>query len=38
MGMITAQDVVVALSNSGNATEILTLLPLLKRLGVPLLP
>ena len=37
MGMITAQDVVVALSNSGNATEILTLLPLLKRLGVPVI-
>ena len=37
MGMITAQDVVVALSNTGNATEILTLLPLLKRLGVPVI-
>ena len=37
MGMITAQDVVVALSNSGTAVEILTLLPLLKRLGVPLI-
>jgi arabinose-5-phosphate isomerase len=37
MGMITGQDVVVALSNSGNATEILTLLPLLKRLGVPVI-
>jgi arabinose-5-phosphate isomerase len=36
MGMITAQDVVVALSNSGTAVEILTLLPLLKRLSVPL--
>lgn len=37
MGMITAQDVVVALSNSGTAVEILTLLPLLKRLGIPLI-
>jgi arabinose-5-phosphate isomerase len=35
MGMITAQDVVVALSNSGETDEILTLLPLIKRLGVP---
>ena len=37
MGMITAQDVVVALSNSGETDEILTLLPLIKRLGVPLI-
>jgi|TARA_R110001592_G_scaffold298362_1_gene569020 arabinose-5-phosphate isomerase len=37
MGMITRQDVVVALSNSGNTAEVVTLLPLLKRLGVPLI-
>ncbi|HEY3699368.1 MAG TPA: KpsF/GutQ family sugar-phosphate isomerase [Spongiibacteraceae bacterium] len=36
MGMITANDVVLALSNSGNTAEIVTLLPLLKRLRVPL--
>lgn len=36
MGMITASDVVLALSNSGNTAEIITLLPLLKRLRVPL--
>jgi arabinose-5-phosphate isomerase len=36
MGMITAEDAVIALSNSGAVPEILTLLPLLKRLGVPL--
>jgi arabinose-5-phosphate isomerase len=36
MGMITRQDVVIALSNSGSTTEVVTLLPLLKRLGVPL--
>lgn len=36
LGMITPQDVVVALSNSGNTQELLTLLPLLKRLEVPL--
>jgi arabinose-5-phosphate isomerase len=36
MGMITACDVVIALSNSGKSVEILTLIPLLKRLGVPL--
>ncbi|MGB1139613.1 MAG: KpsF/GutQ family sugar-phosphate isomerase [Halioglobus sp.] len=37
MGMITAQDAVIALSNSGQVPEIITLLPLLKRLGVPLI-
>ncbi len=37
MGMITADDVVIALSNSGNTAELVTLLPLLKRLGTPLL-
>ena len=37
MGMITADDAVIALSNSGAVPDILTLLPLLKRLGVPLI-
>jgi len=37
MGMITSNDVVLALSNSGETTEILTILPLIKRLGVPLI-
>lgn len=37
MGMITKQDVVLALSNSGETTEILTILPLIKRLGIPLI-
>jgi len=37
MGMITAQDVVLALSNSGETDEILTILPLIKRLGAPLI-
>ncbi len=37
MGMITRQDSVIALSNSGNSPEIITLLPLLKRLGIPLI-
>jgi arabinose-5-phosphate isomerase len=36
MGMITSQDAVIALSNSGNVPEVLTLLPHLKRLGIPL--
>ena len=37
LGMITAQDLVIALSNSGETAEITLLLPLLKRLGIPLI-
>lgn len=37
MGMITDKDVVLALSNSGETSEVLTILPLIKRLGVPLI-
>lgn len=37
MGMITGEDVVLALSNSGSTAEIVTLLPLIKRLGIPLI-
>ncbi|MBL8259729.1 MAG: KpsF/GutQ family sugar-phosphate isomerase [Candidatus Competibacteraceae bacterium] len=37
LGMITDRDVVLALSNSGESDEILTLLPLIKRQGVPLI-
>jgi len=37
MGMITAKDVVIALSYSGTTSEIVTLLPMLKRLGTPLI-
>lgn len=37
LGMITPDDVVLALSNSGETAEILTILPIIKRLGVPLI-
>lgn len=37
LGMITRHDVVLALSNSGETEEVLTILPLIKRLGVPLI-
>lgn len=37
LGMITSQDTVIALSNSGETDEIITLLPVIKRLGVPLI-
>lgn len=37
LGMITAKDVVLALSNSGETGEILMILPIIKRLGIPLI-
>ncbi|MDM3871274.1 KpsF/GutQ family sugar-phosphate isomerase [Porticoccus sp. W117] len=37
LGMITEQDAVLAISNSGSTAEVITLLPLIKRLGVPLI-
>ena len=37
LGMITSKDVVLALSNSGETAEILTIIPIIKRLGVPLI-
>ncbi|MEH6580383.1 MAG: KpsF/GutQ family sugar-phosphate isomerase [Halioglobus sp.] len=37
MGMITASDAVIALSNSGSVAEVISLLPILKRLGTPLI-
>jgi len=35
--MITKADVVIAISNSGNTNEIVTLLPLIARLGIPMI-
>jgi arabinose-5-phosphate isomerase len=37
IGMITREDVVLALSNTGETDEILTIVPVIKRLGVPLI-
>jgi len=37
MGMITPQDVVIAISNSGSTSEVVTILPLIKRMGTPLI-
>jgi arabinose-5-phosphate isomerase len=37
LGMITKDDVVIAISNSGNTAEVVTILPLIKRLGIPLI-
>jgi arabinose-5-phosphate isomerase len=37
IGMVTRDDLVLALSNSGTTPEVLALLPILKRKGVPLI-
>lgn len=37
LGMVTSRDIVIALSNSGESSEILALIPVLKRLHVPLI-
>jgi arabinose-5-phosphate isomerase len=37
IGMITARDVVLALSNSGETDELVAILPVIKRLDVPLI-
>ena len=36
IGMVAREDVVLALSNSGETDEVLAVLPALKRLGIPL--
>nr|WP_145549774.1 KpsF/GutQ family sugar-phosphate isomerase [Variovorax boronicumulans] len=36
LGMVTAQDLVIAISNSGESAELNLILPVLKRQGVPL--
>lgn len=37
LGVLTRQDVVLAISSSGNTQEIIVLLPLIKRLEIPLI-
>lgn len=37
LGMITPSDLVIAISNSGETPEILTILPIIKRMGVGLI-
>ncbi len=36
LGMVQSQDLVLALSNSGESDELTAILPVLKRLGIPL--
>lgn len=37
LGMLTEQDVLLAISNSGETSELLALLPVVKRIGVPII-
>ena len=37
MGMITKEDIILVLSNSGTTDEIVTLLPIIKRLGIKMI-
>lgn len=37
LGMVTRQDVVLAISYSGEVPEVLTILPMFKRMGAPLI-
>lgn len=37
IGMLTAKDVIIALSNSGESDEIISILPSIKRLNIPLI-
>ena len=37
LGVLSDNDVVIAISNSGESSEILTLFPVIKRLGLPLI-
>jgi arabinose-5-phosphate isomerase len=37
MGRVTSKDVIVAISNSGETNELLNLLPIIKRLMIPLI-
>ena len=37
LGMVTDNDVVIAISNSGETSEVLNILPVIKRLGVKLI-
>lgn len=37
LGMLSVEDVVIAISNSGETAEILTIVPVIKRLGIKLI-
>ena len=37
LGMVTADDVVISLSNSGETTEVVSILPIIKRIGASII-
>lgn len=37
LGMLSAEDIVIAISNSGETAEVLTIIPVIKRLGIKLI-
>jgi arabinose-5-phosphate isomerase len=37
LGMVTAQDCFIAISNSGETAELMSILPIVKRMGAPLI-
>ena len=37
LGMVTAQDAFIAISNSGETAELMSILPIIKRMGAPLI-
>ena len=37
LGMVTAQDAFIAISNSGETAELMSILPIVKRMGAPLI-
>lgn len=37
LGMLSTGDVMIAISNSGETAEVLTIVPVIKRLGIPLI-
>ena len=37
LGMVTADDVVIAISNSGESTEVVNILPVVKRIGAKII-
>ncbi len=37
LGMVTAQDAFIAISNSGETSELMSILPIVKRMGSPLI-
>lgn len=37
LGMVTCHDIVIAISNSGESTEVVNILPIIQRIGAPII-